>query len=367
MTGSRRRSNTFSGRRVRTLSRFIRQRASQKLNKGKAALDALKTINELKAEVSLLTSYSTDVIYRLRYDSMKYDYISPSVTKLLGYSCEEMQRINIRALIVETKIISEGMKTVDSFDQLENTRKKGEVSKWQADYLMKTKDGRRIWVSDISYPWFDDEGAIIGSVGSLRDISDRISAENKVKEELKRIANTDPLTGIANRRVFFEKSEDELKRIKRGRGEFSMLLIDIDHFKKINDSYGHDVGDFVLIEVSKVLRQSLREIDMPARMGGEEFGIFLPETNAQGALLVAERVRNTIARHSFMADTLKNRPIGCTVSIGIATARFDDEIDATRMYKMADTRLYIAKNSGRNQVCGVSTSTGQRALSTPVH
>lgn len=367
MSSSNRRSPVLSGRRVRTLSRLLRQKTVRKLSKGKVALDAFKTINELKAEVALLTSYSTDVIYRLRYDSMKYDYISPSVTKLLGYSCEEMQRINIRNLIVETKIVNEGMKTVDSFDRLEDTRRKGEVSKWQADYLMKTKDGRRIWVSDISYPWFDDSGAIIGSVGSLRDISDRIAAENKVKEELKRIANTDPLTGIANRRVFFEKAEEELKRIKRGRGEFSMLLMDIDHFKKINDSYGHDVGDFILIEVTKVIKSCLREIDIPARLGGEEFGIFLPETHAQGAFHVAERVRAAIAKHVFMADAKQKRPIGCTISIGIATARFDDDIDATRMYKMADTRLYIAKNSGRNQVCAAAASAQRGTAAVPVH
>lgn len=367
MVEARRRSRALSGRRVRTLSRLIRQKTSRKFSRGKVVFDALKTINELKSEVALLTSYSTDVIYRLRYDAMKYDYISPSVTKLLGYSCEEMQRINIRALITETKIVNDGMKTVDSFDTLEDTRRKGEVSKWQADYLMKTKDGRRIWVSDISYPWFDDSGAIIGSVGSLRDISDRIAAENKVKEELKRIANTDPLTGISNRRVFFEKSEEELKRIKRGHGQFSMLLLDIDHFKKINDTYGHDVGDFVLIEVTKVIKQCLREIDIPARLGGEEFGIFLPETGAQGAFHVAERVRSTIAKHSFMADAKQNCPIGCTVSIGITTAQFDDDMDATRMYKMADTRLYIAKNSGRNQVCAASPTTGARAIAAPIH
>lgn len=357
----------FPGRRVRSLSRFLRQKTKRKLSLGRNAIDALKTINELKAEVALLTSYSTDVIYRLRYDGMKYDYISPSVAKLLGYSPEDMEKLNIRNLIVETKIVNDGMKKVDSFDKLESSRKKGEVSKWQADYLIKTKDGRKIWVSDISYPWFDETGSIIGSVGSLRDISDRIEAENKVKEELKRIANTDPLTGIANRRVFFEKMEEEIKRIKRGRGEFSMLLLDIDHFKKVNDTYGHDVGDYILIEVTKVIAEALREVDIPARLGGEEFGIFLPETGTQGALHVAERVRSAIAKHTFMADAKQNRPIGCTVSIGISTVRFDDETDATKIYKAADTRLYIAKNSGRNQVCAVQTSSGARGAPAPVH
>ncbi|MGB1540489.1 MAG: sensor domain-containing diguanylate cyclase, partial [Rickettsiales bacterium] len=277
MSQMRRQHRRHSGRRLRTLGRFLKQKTVRKLSKGRAAFNALKTINELKAEVALLTSYSTDVIYRLRYDSMQYDYISPSVTKLLGYSTEEMKRINFRSLIAETKIVNDGMKTVDSFDNLEDTRKKGEVSKWQADYLMKTKDGKRIWVSDISYPWFDESGAIIGSVGSLRDISERIDAENKVKEELKRIANTDPLTGIANRRVFFEKAEDEIKRIKRGRGEFSMLLLDIDHFKKINDTHGHPVGDQVIKQVARVLQASIRTSDYVCRFGGEEFIVLLPE------------------------------------------------------------------------------------------
>ncbi|MBM3618496.1 MAG: diguanylate cyclase [Alphaproteobacteria bacterium] len=363
-TRSRRPLST--SRKVRSFTRLLRQQAAKKLSRGKHAFDALKTINELKSEVALLTSYSTDVIYRLRYDSMKYDYISPSVTKLLGFAPEEMQRINIRSLIVETKIVNDGMKTVDSFDKLESTRKKGEVSKWQADYLMKTKDGRRIWVSDISYPWFDESGAIVGSVGSLRDISERIAAENMVKEELKRIANTDPLTSLANRRVFFEKTEEELKRIKRARSEFSMLLLDIDHFKKINDNHGHDVGDFVLIEISKVIKEALREIDIPARLGGEEFGLFLPETNAQGAMHVAERVRSAIAKHTFISDATLNRPIGCTVSIGVVTVRFDEDMDAARLYKLADTRLYIAKNSGRNQVIGSTAPVAQRH-GTPVH
>lgn len=360
----------ITGRRVRSLRRLLKTKTLRKLSIGKNAIDALKTINELKAEVALLTSYSTDVIYRLRYDTMKYDYISPSVTKLLGYSSDEMKRLNIRALITETKIINDGMKTVDdSYVKLESERKKGEVSKWQADYLMKTKDGRRIWVSDISYPWFDETGAIVGSVGSLRDISDRIEAENHVKEELKRIANTDPLTAIANRRVFFEKVEDEIKRVKRGRGEFSMLLIDIDHFKKVNDTYGHDVGDFILIETTKVIRECLREIDIPARLGGEEFGIFLPETNAQGAYHVAERVRAAVAKHSFMADAKQTRPIGVTVSIGVSAFRFDDDMDATKMYKQADTRLYVAKNSGRNQVCGLPSASvvAQQPKASNVH
>lgn len=360
-------AKTRKRRSMRSLSRLMKMKTARKISKGRELLNALTQVSELKAEVSLLTSYSTDVIYRLRYDTMKYDYISPSITKLLGYSMREMRRINIRNLIVETRIIGDGMKAVEDFGRLETFRKSGEVNKWQADYLIKTKDGRRIWVSDISYPWFDEKGAIIGSVGSLRDISDRIEAENQVKEELKRIANTDPLTGLANRRVFFEKLDDELKRIRRGRGEFSVLILDLDHFKKINDSYGHDVGDFVLVETTRILRDSLREIDVPSRLGGEEFGIFLPDTGAEGATLVAERLRQAIAKHVYIIDQKQQTPIGCTVSVGVATARFDDDTDSTKLYKTADTRLYIAKNAGRNQVCSPAVAKKAVPILTQMH
>jgi PAS domain S-box-containing protein len=108
---------------------------------------------------------------------MKYDYVSPAVKRLLGYSAAELKRMGLRKLILETRIIGGGIKKVRSYKPLEENRKRGEVVKWQADYLVKTKDGRKIWVSDISHPWFDKKGAIIGSIGSLRDITDRVEAE----------------------------------------------------------------------------------------------------------------------------------------------------------------------------------------------
>jgi diguanylate cyclase (GGDEF)-like protein/PAS domain S-box-containing protein len=334
---------------AKAVTRFFRKKASQKLASGKEFIHYLSHINDLKSEIELLTSYSTDTIYRLRYDTMKYDYISPTVVRLLGFSDKEMRQINVRSLILETRIVNDGMKKVENFTNLEEQRKRGDVNKWQADYLMKTKDGRKIWVSDISYPWFDKDGTIIGSVGSLRDISDRIDAENKAREELVRIANTDSLTGLSNRRVFFSRLEEEIKRCKRSRNDVSVLIVDIDHFKKINDTYGHDVGDFVLTGAAQLMKSCLRETDLAARLGGEEFGILLPDTPAEGAYWVAERIRSQMAKHSFAAGE-KQVPLGCTVSIGVAGARFDQNMDANALYKIADTRLYIAKNTGRNQV-----------------
>jgi diguanylate cyclase (GGDEF)-like protein len=246
-------------------------------------------------------------------------------------------------------IISNGLQSVMHYGDLEEARRRGDVSKWQADYLIRTKDGRKIWITDISYPWFNERGDIIGSIGSLRDITDRVRAEQLIKDELIRLAHTDPLTGIANRRHFFEKVEEELKRIKRSGSEFSILLIDVDHFKKINDIYGHDVGDKMLTEIATLIQSCLRETDLCARIGGEEFSVFLPDTQENGAFWVADRICSRIAKHSFFVADGKT-PMNLTVSIGVAGANSSSDLTSAQLYKNADTRLYIAKHTGRNQV-----------------
>ena len=310
---------------------------------------SLTELEELRNEVALLTEYSTDAIYRLRYDAMQYDYISPSITRLLGYEPEELKLIGIRALILETRMVNNAMKPLSSFDPLEDARKRGEFSKWQADYLMRHKNGKKIWVSDISYPWFDGHGTIIGSVGSLRDITDRVQAESEAKEEIARMATTDQLTGLSSRAHFFMRLDDEMRRIRRNKEDLSVLLIDMDYFKSINNNYGQDVGDEVLRGVARIIRSCLRETDVSARIGGEEFGVILPETPSSGAFWVAERIRAKVASETFALGE-ENHLFGCTVSIGISSAHFDTEMDAATLYKMADQRLFIAKNTGRNQV-----------------
>ena len=314
----------------------------------KRSHSALDEVNKLKHEVELLTSYSTDTIYRLLFSTMKYDYISPAVVRLFGFTPEEMKRMNFRELIVETRIVTDGLKTVESFEELEKKRRSGDISKWQADYLVRTKDGRKIWVSDVSHPWFDETGKIIGSIGSLRDITDRINAENKIKEELSQIANTDALTGLSNRREFFARLEQEMKRLRRVEGDLSILVLDIDHFKNINDTYGHDVGDSVLVTISQIILNTLRETDLACRIGGEEFTILLNDTASEGAGEVAERIRGAIVSHNFELGSDK-RPVAITVSIGVASVASGQETTPSELYKIADTRLYIAKNSGRNQ------------------
>jgi diguanylate cyclase (GGDEF)-like protein/PAS domain S-box-containing protein len=308
-----------------------------------------RQLEHLRQELELLTSYTSDTIYRLRYDTMAYDYVSPSITNLLGFTPQEVKKMSIRSLILETRMVTNGLKTVDSFEELEKKRQEGDVNKWQADYLMRTKDGNKIWVSDVSYPWFDEAGKIIGSVGSLRDITERVETESQIKEELAKVANTDALTGLANRREFFHMLEHEIRRMHRTNNDVSLLLLDIDHFKQINDAYGHDIGDKVLVEVAGIIKNSLRETDLPARIGGEEFAVMLPDTPSDGAYWVAERIRMAVLKHNFMLGQDK-QPVNCTISVGVSSAAMGDDVDASGLYKLADTRLYIAKNTGRNQV-----------------
>ncbi len=303
----------------------------------------------MKDEIALLTSYSNDTIYRLRYDTMAYDYVSPSVERLLGYTQSEIRAMNIRSLILETRIVSNAMRPLESFEALENERKEGAVNKWQADYLMLTKEGRKIWVSDISYPWFDERGAIIGSVGSLRDITERVEAEAQAKGEVSQMMNTDALTGLSSRALFFVRLEDELKRIKRSHEELSVLLIDMDYFKNINNNYGQDIGDRVLKAVAGIIRLSMRETDTAGRVDGGQFAVVLPDTPASGAFWVAERIRASVAKETFHIDE-ENELFGITVSIGIASARHEQQLDASALFKVAEQRLYIAKQTGRNQV-----------------
>ncbi len=305
-------------------------------------------VEELQREIELLTSHFTDTIYRLKYESMEYDYISPSVYNLLGYTREEIRQIGFRSLIVETRIISEGMKKVVSYDDYEQRRKNGEVLKWQADYLLPAKDGREIWISDISLPWFDNNHKMIGSIGILRDITERVAAENSVREELSRLATIDPLTCLRNRRYFFESLENELKRLERSKGNLAMLLVDVDHFKKINDTHGHSTGDAVLTSIADLMRNCLRETDVCARVGGEEFAVMLIASSIRSAAQAAERMRMTIGSHCFHSDG--GEQFTCTVSIGVCGAVGGDGRTPQELYKVADECLYRAKNSGRNRV-----------------
>ncbi|MCO5133362.1 MAG: GGDEF domain-containing protein [Phyllobacteriaceae bacterium] len=169
---------------------------------------------------------------------------------------------------------------------------------------------------------------------------------DKRAQTFKTQANTDPLTGMHNRRYFERALAGYLKEFNAVGATLGLLILDLDHFKSINDNYGHDVGDIVLKEVVLRMRAISREHDIVARLGGEEFAVITPFANREQLLGVAERYRNMVEALAIKHGNIIIRP---TVSIGVATN--DGELDnADDLFKSADQKLYQAKNSGRNRV-----------------
>lgn len=165
--------------------------------------------------------------------------------------------------------------------------------------------------------------------------------------ELKNLATLDELTGVYNRREFKNQLNNELERSSRYGHEFSLLLLDIDFFKKLNDTYGHQAGDEALRSISALLKREVRALDRVSRYGGEEFIVILPETSSVTAYVVAERIRQLISTYALPID--ENQTVDVTVSGGLATFP-EDGVEAKSLIYCADQALYAAKYSGRNRI-----------------
>jgi diguanylate cyclase (GGDEF)-like protein len=179
----------------------------------------------------------------------------------------------------------------------------------------------------------------------LRDHDIRLTQLNL---QLQQLAHTDEATGLFNKRRLFEQLQAEIARARRYGEILSCLMLDIDQFKQVNDTHGHQAGDEVLRQFGDVLRQSLRVTDFVARYGGEEFTVLLPRTDGSGAWRVAENLRSTLKKHEFVIPSCR---IHLTVSIGIACCTKFDKLDAQQIILRADNALYRAKESGRDRVC----------------
>jgi diguanylate cyclase (GGDEF)-like protein/PAS domain S-box-containing protein len=206
------------------------------------------------------------------------------------------------------------------------------------EHRIVRRDGTVIWIRNTMVPYRDEKGLIMRYDGLIEDISERKLAE----EELKRLATTDKLTGAYNRTKFNEIIGREIERVRRYNQPLSIIIFDIDRFKRVNDRYGHSAGDYVLRTIADIVRDSIRKIDYFVRWGGEEFMIISSETNLKEAHALAERIRVIIESYMF-------KDIGkVTVSFGVT--EFNENDTENSLIKRADDAMYEAKKKGRNRV-----------------
>lgn len=196
----------------------------------------------------------------------------------------------------------------------------------------KIESGARIQVGDMIFKYLTGD-----------------DVETAYFEEVHKLAVTDGLTQIPNKRALDEFLEREVARARRYNRSLALLMIDIDHFKRINDTHGHLTGDVILRELAALISQRVRKEEMFARYGGEEFAIVLPETDRNGALQLAEALRKLVENAQFVFEGLV---LKITISIGIGIFRKDEHQTVQDLIKLADSNLYIAKNKGRNRVYG---------------
>lgn len=284
-----------------------------------------------------------DVVYVYDLLERRHRHINRGVSEALGYTPEAVLAMGDRLVSI-----------------LVHPEDAGKMARAHSA-LLKAPDGQpvdaefRVQHADGTWRWLrtrevvfqrDREGHPTQLLGLAGDVTSRKAAEHalaEANEQLERLAATDPLTGVANRRTLMRRLEHEARRTRRSEAPLSLVLLDVDHFKAYNDDFGHPAGDEVLKAVALALKEALRETDLVARHGGEEFAAVLPETAEPEALATAERLRQTI-----QGLVLPHRAV--TASLGVATRGVPVDVEA--LVQAADSALYEAKRSGRNRVAG---------------
>ena len=232
----------------------------------------------------------------------------------------------------------------------------GHETKLHCEHRLRTSDGSYRWFLARGFASYDSNSTKLRIIGTHTDIHKRRLMEETIlmqTSKLEQLANTDPLTGISNRRSILDKLEEELHRAERYTRPLSVLMVDIDHFKNVNDQYGHNAGDVVLIEFCRTIKSALRKNDSLGRIGGEEFVIILPETTLDNAIIVAELLRQKI--EDTLIEVQDALTLQITSSFGATVALpMNDTIN--EIMHRADIALYRAKDGGRNRVMSTECS-----------
>ena len=273
---------------------------------------------EESADTVLITNAKGEIVY-----------VNRAFEQQTGYSRDEV-------LGQSPRILKSGRQGAEFYDNLWDTITRGEV--FRDTFVDQAKDGSTFYLEESITPIFDADGAITHYVADGKDVTEQV----RMQQELERLAVTDWLTGLPNRRYVEDELDQEVERSRRYDNDLALIMFDVDHFKAVNDRFGHDAGDRILKALSQTVAEALRGPDRLGRWGGEEFMILAPETGREGAEDLAERLRALVAGTSFPEVE------GITASFGVTTLRPQDRLRT--LTRRVDEALYWAKEQGRNRV-----------------
>lgn len=284
-------------------------------------------------------------------------WANPLFLQTTGYQLSEIKGKDHR-------IFSSGLHSQGFYSDMWSQINRGEI--WSGTFRNRNKVGEFFWVKTTVIPFLDPWKRFSRYVALYTDITESIRASEQVdherslrkelfikNRELAVNANTDPLTGLPNRRAFDEFRKAAIEQVRRKKQPISVLMLDLDKFKDVNDTYGHAAGDQVLQEVSRRWSEQIRASDILARLGGEEFVVLLPQTTTAQAELVAEKLRDVTSRAPITLNLADGKQLALviTVSIGLTSAdRIANEAGLEMLMAKADEALYQAKHNGRNRV-----------------
>ncbi len=310
--------------------------SEQALNEARATLEArvaerTKALQTSEMRLRSILDASVFPILVVDGSGTRALFLNDRAAEMFGASVGEVYRNGLPHIWVSSG---------DRRRVLRLARERGRVLDHEAQ--LRGQEGEPFWAL-ISAITMDYEGEL----AVLLSFND-ISARKRMEEELKRLALTDSLTGAGNRRHMQDRGADEIARARRHDRALSVLMLDIDHFKQVNDTFGHAVGDDVLRRLAQTCTGQLRDVDVFCRFGGEEFAVLMPDTDLERAIAAAERLRHAVGTLVFQPPET-NETLSVTISLGAASLT-DDDVTIESILDRADEALYRAKRGGRNRV-----------------
>ena len=320
---------------------FLSSRISNSFQRVEALSRELKETNanlsESEKKYRAIFEESKDMVFIASLDE-QFEDVNPASEEILGYTRTELKNMKLSDLVVHQQDRQKIEKTLRGDEivrdyELELKKKNGDIIHGLATLTLRR----------------DENNAVVEIQGRIQNIDAMKQAEAEKYRAMvfQQLAITDPLTNIYNRRVFDEIALKEWERAKRTKSPLAIVLFDVDHFKQVNDTYGHLVGDQILISLAKLCSDNLRSMDIYARYGGEEFVILMPDTASEAAYQSMERLRTTI--ETTPAGTYENTDLFITVSMGVVIWDGEGSLDIRALLSRADQALYTSKESGRNR------------------